>query len=268
MSLGASGSSDPWVRGAGLGNLACQRRSAPRQESCVMKLETSRRPRRPAADHARRATRVRPLVEALEDRVTPANIGYYDMDLGQGNSAQVAGIVAAGHTPVLLNNLAPADLAGIAVIDVQNPNNSAYGAEYLSHLPDIQNAVAAGAVLVIHDRFVDPAETILPGGASFNIIRDFAAGDKIDVRDNTTLVTNGPGGIVDNTTLDGGNSSNHGYAFDSSLPAGAKLILTTDDPTHIVTFAYNFGVGTVIYSSIPLDFYIAGNGSPPVADNM
>jgi hypothetical protein len=225
-----------------------------------MKLETSRRRRCPAVHHARRATRVRPLVEALEDRVTPANIGYYDMDLGQGNPTQVAAIVAAGHTPVLLNNLAPADLTGIAVIDVQNPNNSGYGAEYLSHLTDIANAVAGGAVLVIHDRFVDLAETILPAGGSFNIIRDTStpSGADIDVQNNTTLVTNGPGGIVNNTTLDGGNLSNHGYAIAASLPATAALILSTNDPTHIVTFAYQHGAGTVIYSSIPLDFYLTG----------
>lgn len=193
----------------------------------------------------------------LEDRVTPVNIGYYDMISGQGNPTQVASIVAAGHTPVLLTDLTAADLAGVAVIDVQNPDNGAFGGEYLSRLAEIDAAVAGGKVLLIHDRFVDQAETILPGGAGFNIIRDFADDANIDVQDNTTLVTNGPGGIVDNSTLDGGNSSSHGFAFENSLPVGSLNILSTGDPTHAVTFAYKHGGGTVIYSSIPLDFYLA-----------
>jgi hypothetical protein len=185
-------------------------------------------------------------------------VGYYDMTFGQGDPNQVAPILTAGHTPVQLFDLTAADLAGIDVLDVQNPSNGIYGAEYLSNLADIEAAVSAGMTLVIHDRFVDFAESILPGSAGFNIVRDFADAANIDVRDNTTLVTNGPGGIVDNLTLDGGNSSSHGFAFDASLPAGAALILTTGDPTHIVTFAYNHGSGTVIYSSIPLDFYLGG----------
>jgi len=37
-------------------------------------------------------------------------------------------------------------------------------------------------------------------------------------------------------------------------------LLSTTDPTHIVTFAYPFGAGWVIYSTIPLDFYLNGSG--------
>src|SRR5262249_40522975 len=131
---------------------------------------------------------------------------------------------------------------------------------YLSHLTDIENAVHdGGKTLVIHDRFVDGAETILPGGAGFNIVRNFDDSLNINVLDDTTLVTHGPGGTVDTTTLDGcfgGGLSSHGFAFSDSLPGAAKRILTTGDPTHIVTFSYTFGAGTVVYSSIPLDFYL------------
>lgn len=201
------------------------------------------------------AHRAKPNVEALEDRVTPVNIGYYDMSLGQGSPNQVAAILASGNTPVQLFDLSASELAGVQVIDVQNPDNVAYGGEYLSRLPVVEEAVRAGTALVIHDRFVDAAETILPGGAGFDIIRNFDDPANIDVQDNTTLVTNGPGGVIDNTTLDGGSSSSHGFALSGSLPGPAKRILSTGDPTHIVTFSYAFGAGTVIYSSIPLDFY-------------
>ncbi len=206
----------------------------------------------------RRAKSPVACVEQLEGRIVLSNVGYYDMTLGQGNPNQVAAIVASGQTPVQLFDLTAADLVDIQVIDVQNPNNSGYGTEYISRLTEIQNAVNAGAVLVIHDRFVDSAETILPGGAGFNVVRDFSDASNIDVLDNTTLVTNGPGGIVNNTTLDGGNSSSHGFAFSNSLPVAAKQILTTGDATHIVTFGYDFGAGAVVYSSIPLDFYRGG----------
>jgi Ca2+-binding RTX toxin-like protein len=194
-------------------------------------------------------------LEALEDRITPVNIGYYDMALGEGNPNQVAAINASGNTPVKLVDLTATELAGVQVIDVQNPENGFYGAEYLSRLPEIQEAVSRGTTLVIHDRFVDAAETILPGSAGFDVIRNFDDPANINVQDMTTLVTNGPGGVVDNTTLDGGRDSSHGFTVSGSLPDSAKRILSTGDSTHIVTFSYVFGAGTVIYSSIPLDFY-------------
>jgi hypothetical protein len=189
------------------------------------------------------------------------NVGYYEMCQGQGSSSQVAPITAAGHTPVNLTDLAAADLAGVGVIFVDNCDNLSYGAEYLSRLADIQNAVASGKVLVLHDRYVDPAETILPGGESFDIQRDFANGGdrEIDVFDDTTLVTHGPAGVITSTNLDNGCSSNHGFSVKGSLPGDAHFILTRSDPTRVVTFSYGFGQGAVIYSSIPLDFYLDGN---------
>jgi hypothetical protein len=198
---------------------------------------------------------LRSPVEVLEDRTVPTNVGYYQMDFGEGNFSQETAILAAGGTPVHLFDLTPADLAGIDVLDVQNGNNGGYSPAYTSHLTDIQNAVAGGMVLVIHDRHVAGAGSILPGGGSFDIIRDFSDGSNIDVLDDTTLVTHGPGGTVDNSTLDGGTYSSHGYAISGTLPGNSDLILSQTDPTHVVTFAYGYGAGTVIYSSIPLDFY-------------
>src|SRR5262249_47357125 len=149
------------------------------------------------------------------------------------------------------------------VLDVQNPDNGGYGSDYTSHFTDIQNAVAGGMVLVIHDRHLEGAGSILPGGGAFDIIRDLPHRANIDGLHDTTLVTHGPGGTVDNTTLDGGNSSSHGYAIAGTLPGNSDLILSQTDPTHIVTFAYGYGAGTVIYSSIPLDFYLDNPGVRP-----
>lgn len=183
-------------------------------------------------------------------------VGYYDMSLGQGHPNQVAAIVTAGHTPVFLTDLTPGDLAGIDVLLVQNPDNSFFGSEYLSRLADIQAAVNAGMILIIHDRKVSSANSILPGGGGFAILRDFPDSSNVNVRDNTTPVTNGPGGVINDSTLDGGCSSSHGYAVAASLPATAQLVLSQGNPDHVVTFSYPFGDGHVIYSTIPLDAYL------------
>jgi cysteine-rich repeat protein len=176
------------------------------------------------------------------------NVGYYDMDAGAGIPAQVAPIVTAGETPVQLFDLNAASLAGIGVAFVLNPDFSAYAPEYLSRLPDIAAAVAGGMVLLLADNHPGGAASILPGGAGF----DFTAftSQPIDVRDDTTLVTHGPGGTIDDSTMDLGLTS--GWALDSSLPPAARLILTTDDPSHLVTFSYPYGAGTVVYSTLAL----------------
>src|SRR5262245_21345842 len=97
------------------------------------------------------------LLKQLEDRTALAVVGYYDMGQGEGNSNQVFPIQQAGQTARLLTDLSCADLAGVDVLMVQNPDNGVYGPEYLSRLSDVAAFVASGKTLVIHDRFVDDA---------------------------------------------------------------------------------------------------------------
>jgi len=219
------------------------------------------------------------------------NVGYYDMCDGQGDPAQVNSINIAGHTPVNLTDLTAVDLANVDVIYVQNCSNGSYGAEYLSRLADIDAAVSSGKRLIIHDRYVSEggpagglnsaiqgledhnggvagAEAILPGGAGFTMIRDFSDYANINIRDNTTLVTNGPGGVLNDASLDGGNYSSHGYSVAGSLPASANLILSRGNPDEIVTLSYHYGSGCVVYSTIPLDYYLGGSGNNPPRDNF
>lgn len=207
---------------------------------------------------------------ALAASAQAANVGYYDMFYlgGQGNPNQVASILAAGHTPVLLTDLSAADLAGIDVLYVQNPSNGSFGGEYIARIPEIEAAVANGMVLIIHDRYVDLAETILPGGAGFDIVRDFSDDANIDILDDTTLVTNGPGGVLDNSSLDGGTSSSHGFAVAGSLPGDGVNILSRTDPEEIVTMCYPFEGGSVVYSTIPLEYYFDGGGPNPPRSNF
>jgi hypothetical protein len=177
----------------------------------------------------------------------------------QGDPGQAPAIATSGNIGVQLLDLAAPDLAGIDVLFLNNPSNSGYGAEFTASLADVFDWVDDGGVLVFHDRYVDPAETVLPGGATFNIVRE-TSGDtaQIEVIDDTTLVTDGPGGLIDDSSLDGGTLSSHGFAVLGSLPSDGTFILSRTDPTEIVTFSYCYGDGGVVYSSIPLDAYLGG----------
>jgi hypothetical protein len=176
----------------------------------------------------------------------------------------VAAIVAGGGTPINIDDPSAAAIANLNVLWVLNPDNFGFGAEYLSRVPDIAAAVQNGMVLVIHDRAVSGASSILPGGAGFTITRDFTEGADINLRDASTVVTAG----LDNTSLDGGNFSDHGFALASTLPAKSKLILSSTTKDRIVTFCYPVGKGAVIYSTIPLDFYLQGEGPNPPGNNL
>jgi len=189
------------------------------------------------------------------------NIGYYELCFGEGQPLQASAITTAGHTPVLLTNLAPADLAPVDIIMIDNCDNGLYAQEFVDHVGDVADAVASGKTLMFHDRYVDIAESVLPGGSTFDIQRHLEFPDPlnesrdINVLDGSTLITNGPAGTITDTTLDNGNYSNHGFAIAGSLPGTAKLVLSTNVPSHIVTFLYTYGAGAVMYSSIPLDHY-------------
>jgi len=205
-------------------------------------------------------------------------VGYYDMFGGEGAAEQVPPIAAAGFAPVKLFNVAAPDLAGIHVLFVQNPHNTVYGAEYLASRAAIQTAVSAGMVLVIHDRAVGIATTrlILPVPVGSPMVQgtSVATGPtstNIDVSDPNTLVASGPGGMVTNTNVDGGNPSNRGWVNLLSVPAtGRKGLLHTGTSAtnQSVTFSYQFGLGFVIYSTIPLDGYLKGTGNNPPRDNL
>lgn len=189
------------------------------------------------------------------------NVGYYQMDTGAGVAAQEPPITGSGNAPVNIAIPDAASLAGIDVLFVNNGDNGSYGAEYLANLADIQAAVAAGMVLVIHDRYVTDAASILPGGGGITAVRDFGDDSSIEVLNDAHPITSGAGGMINDTSLDGGSASSHGYVTLASLPAGAEAILSRTDPAEIVTFGYPFGLGHVYFSTIPLDFYLNGGGT-------
>lgn len=191
-----------------------------------------------------------------------AIVGYYSMTTGQGLASQVDEITNNGDTAVNVTVPNAAQLASLDTLYVLNPSNASFGAEYMSNLGDISAAVNGGMNLIIFDRYVTNAQTILPGGGGITAVRDFASGSDVNVAAGApSKFTNGPNGVINNSTFDGGNYSNHGYVQIGSLPPGATPLLTTSNPNHIVAFTYPFGAGNVFYSTIPLDFYTGTNNA-------
>jgi len=44
--------------------------------------------------------------------------------------------------------------------------------------------------------------------------------------------------------------------------------LSRTDPAHLTLFSYSHGLGKVVYSTIPLDYYLNGEGPAGVNANM
>lgn len=193
-------------------------------------------------------------------------VGYYDMEAGQGVSAQVSSIETAQLIGMQLFMLNTTELSQIDSLYIQNPSNWDYGSEYIDQLSIINNAVHNGMTLIIHDRFVSDGSYILPGGEGIIFHRDFTNDTDIEIIENG--LETGLGGTINDVSLDFGNSSSHGYVDLTSLPLDAKVLMTNGNDNQIVTFSYKYGLGTVIYSTIPLDYYLNQIGDAGISDNM
>jgi hypothetical protein len=253
------------------------------------------------------------------------NVGYFDM-CGFNQPAHAAAITAAGHTPVAVTTPDAETLSGLDALSVTNCDNGSFASNYTSNLAAITAAVNGGLVLIVHDRFVTGAGSILPGGSGVITTRNFDNSTNIDFPAGSPIIT-GPGGTLDNTSLDNGSSSTHGFVTAASLPAGGSMLATlpvsavggfttcadegytgtkltwcrniceieqtpanlkvwirrwvdryhTDPPcvaeppaasTGGATVQYPYGAGRVIYSTIPLDYYLGGSGGNPPRENF
>jgi hypothetical protein len=205
-------------------------------------------------------------------RAGTIQVGYYDLRGGPVGE-MIAPIVTAGMTPVAIQNshvqpaFDAADLSAIDILFVNNERNNlqGYGGARRANLSRVFDWISRGGVFVFHDWVVDGADiaAVLPGSPG-NILRDVGAGrDDIDIVDDTTAVTNGPGGVLLDSSLDNGASSSHGFAAAASIPQGARGILSRANPAELVLYAYPHGHGWVVYSTIPLSHYLEGGGSVP-----
>ncbi len=191
---------------------------------------------------------------------TGAIVGYYDLSRNTGNANQVESIAITGFDAVDVGDLNNADLEQFNILFVQNPSNGGFSSTYQNNLQKIFDFVENGGVLIFHDRAVSNAQSVLPGQPG-QFFRDFADSRNIEIVDNSTEVTDGPGGIITNASLDNGNHSTHGYIPADSVPLGATGILSRGNANELITYSYPHGAGAVIYSTIPLDFYLSSGGA-------
>jgi hypothetical protein len=192
----------------------------------------------------------------------------YFTDFNAGTTGPAAPIAANGYTAVQIADIATFNFAGCDIVMIDESSNSGYSAGLLSRVGDLTSYVNAGGSLVFHDRTVTGANTVLPGAAGTVFVRDFSDDKNIDIVTGGTLVTNGPFGVITNASLDNGTSSSHGYAAAATLPAGAINLLSRTNPAESIAFVYQLGLGFVYYSTIPLDYYLDGNGPNPPAGNF
>ena len=183
------------------------------------------------------------------------NVGYYGDNCYDTNPSSI--ITAAGHTPVAVTTLDAASLSGLSGLFINGCNFATNSA--------VDTAVANGMVLIWHDpNWGGQSSKSLPGFPSLPYV--YHGGNSVQIDFPTgSPVLNGPGGTINNTSLDNGNSSNHGYVPLASLPSGAQVLATQDDANYVTTFEYGTGAGKVVFSTIPVTCYFA---SAPCSGNV
>jgi hypothetical protein len=181
-----------------------------------------------------------------------ATVAYHGLCYPGTPEAQ---IIAAGHTPVALAS-APnaANLSGVSILWAEDCGDLAD--------PGVAQAVANGMTLIVHNQSGNSG-WFLPGGANL-VNAAGVSGADIEFTAAAPFLS-GPGGVLTNTSLDNGSASNHGAKTPESLPAGSIVWATTANPAHIVTFAYTYGAGKVVYSTIPLQCYLGAQCEGVVA---
>ncbi|NWG22922.1 MAG: FecR domain-containing protein [Pseudorhodoplanes sp.] len=206
------------------------------------------------------------------NEVPTGTVGYFEIPSGTPPSYLATPIIAVGLDAVPVYELSQSELDSIGILFVANTDNGIYGTEFELAQERIDAFVQNGGILILHDRFVTNAEDVLPGGDGIDIIRDADSGvsglTQVNFVDDNGPIADGPGGTLDDASLDGGSYSNHGYAARDTLPEGSIVIATRDNPNEVVTFAYPHGDGWVIYSTIPLDYYLLGAGTSELRTSM
>ena len=203
------------------------------------------------------------LTAAPAGAVTPRDVCYYEVSAGSGIDAQTGPITAGGHTAIDLDDVTAADLAGCDVLVAENENLLGWATEWTASLADIDAAVQAGMKLIVHDWTVTDAASNVPGLAA---ACTESTTKEIDLLAIDQIHAAGPFGRLDDSSLDDGNESNHGYCAAASLPAGAVPLLSRASDAEVVAFSYPLGSGFVYYATIPQLWYLKGVGANPPRD--
>lgn len=199
-------------------------------------------------------SRAAALALALCAPASASQVGHLN-DLTPNNTEWAASILLAGETPVHVNNITTVDLSTLDVLCI-NVGFTGPSPALLARVPELSAWVQGGGVLVYHDRSM-LSTAILPGAGG--VLFTTGATSDIDVVTGGSQVTDGPGGIVDDTTLDGWTATTIGFV--ANLPVGSiNLLSNGPNPANSTGFIYPHGAGSVYYAAIPLDFYQAGLG--------
>ncbi|MBK9167180.1 MAG: hypothetical protein IPM24_06915 [Bryobacterales bacterium] len=181
-------------------------------------------------------------------------------------------ILANGHTPIQVLDISTFDFSTAAIFLLNQSDNAGLSADLDSRLTDLANWILGGGVLVVHDRFVCDVDGVAcdgnpmaPGSSGVSFVRSFSDDTQVNIV-TPSLITNGPFGVLNDASLDEGDSSNHGYVPSSTLLPGATNLLSRTDPTESVAVLYSYGLGWVYYSTIPLDYYLVDAGETAVGD--
>jgi uncharacterized repeat protein (TIGR01451 family) len=196
--------------------------------------------------------------------VPGGSIVPYFTDNNPSSTGPQGPITLAGFTPLQVTDISALNLNNYKMLFIDEANNGVVSSALLGRLADIQVWVNNGGRLIVHDR---SAGDLLPnpfllGTTGITTMRDTTS--DIDViPPGMNLVVAGPFGTINNSTLDGGNSSAHGYVPQNQLPPSASAFLSIGgNPSQVVAFSYPLGSGQVYYSTIPLDYYLDGGGAP------
>ena len=165
-----------------------------------------------------------------------------------------------GYTVTLIpsSSLATVDLSAYKLIVLAGDQSSTAYAAVQSNISRIEAYVAAGGVWVVNyaasSASLPYTYDVLPDAAGLSFIA--TSGTDINVLAPTSGLISGPGGIITNTTLDGGTSSDHGYTT-GAIPAGGTSILSTGTASQVVALDYGYGLGHVLVHTIPVEYYNA-----------
>ena len=177
---------------------------------------------------------------------------------GRGSNTTIATELGYAVTKIPSNNLSSVDLSTYDVLVLAGDQSSTTYSNVVANLASIDAFVSQGGVYVINYAAGSVSRPIaydvLPGADGVSFVG--STGADINVVDASSDLITGPGGTIDDTNLDGGNSSTHGYT--STLHEGANAILSTGASNHVVAFDYAFDAGQVIVHTIPVEWYEGG----------
>src|SRR4051812_8417015 len=110
-------------------------------------------------------------------------IGYYDLEAGQGVSAQSDLIASIGMTPRLLNGLQASDTAADQLLFLQNGDPAGYTLEFAAGSSNLVNFISSGGVVIFHDAATASAIPVLAtfGATGAVAVADATGADSQDI---------------------------------------------------------------------------------------